>query len=83
MYAAESFMNLCRETYHWEYLFTEKETRQKSIDESYEWIKKGEGAEKNRCQRLMTLRGLTHRESEENQAENTPNYYTTYYTICP
>ena len=46
MYTAENFMNLCRETYHWEYIFTQKETRQKSIDESYEWIKNGDGAEK-------------------------------------
>lgn len=46
MYAAENFMNLCKETYHWEYIFTQKETRQKSLDESYEWIKKGEGTEK-------------------------------------
>ena len=46
LYAAENFMNLCKETYHWEYIFTQKETRQKSLDESYEWIKKGEGTEK-------------------------------------
>lgn len=46
LYTAENFMNLCRETYHWEYIFTQKETRQKSIDESYEWIKNGDGAEK-------------------------------------
>lgn len=39
--------------------------------------------QQNRYQKLLTLRGLTHRASEENQAENTPNYYTTYYTICP
>ena len=46
LYAAESMMELCRERYHWEYLFTQKETRQKVLDESYEWIKSGDGAEK-------------------------------------
>ena len=46
LYATENFMNLCRETYHWEYIFTQKGTRQKNLDECYEWIKKGEGTEK-------------------------------------
>lgn len=46
LYAAKSIMELCRERYHWEYLFTQKATRQKVLDESYEWIKDGDGAEK-------------------------------------
>ena len=46
LYAAETIMHLCREKYHWEYLLSHKETRQKTVDESYEWIKSGEGAEK-------------------------------------
>ena len=45
LYATEPFMKLCRE-YGWEYLFTQKDTRQKLLDESYEWIKSGNGAEK-------------------------------------
>ena len=41
LYATEPFMNLCRK-YNWEYLFTQKETRQKKLDESFEWIKSDE-----------------------------------------
>lgn len=41
LYAAEPIMRLCREKYHWEYLFTQKDTRQKNLDEGYEWIKSG------------------------------------------
>lgn len=41
LYATEPFMKLCRE-YHWEYLFTQKDTRQKKLDEGFEWIKSGE-----------------------------------------
>ncbi len=42
----DAIMQLCREKYHWEYLPSHKETRQKTVDESYEWIKRGEDAEK-------------------------------------
>lgn len=42
LYAAEPIMKLCRETYHWQYLFTQKDTRQKKLDEGFEWIKSGE-----------------------------------------
>lgn len=42
LYATEPFMELCREKYHWEYIFTHKDTRQKKLDESYEWIKSGD-----------------------------------------
>lgn len=44
LYAAEPIMQLCRE-YNWEYLFTQKNTRQKLVDESFEWIKSGKGTE--------------------------------------
>lgn len=44
LYATEPFMNLCREKYHWEYLFTQKNTRQKKLDEGFEWIKTGDDA---------------------------------------
>lgn len=47
LYATEPIMRLCREEYHWEYLFTQKDTRQKKLDEGFEWIKAGEGAERN------------------------------------
>ena len=35
-------MKLCREEYKWEYLFTQKSTRQRKSDEGFEWIKSGE-----------------------------------------
>ena len=40
LYATEPMMKLCREC-HWEYLFTQKDTRQKLLDEGFEWIKSG------------------------------------------
>lgn len=44
LYAAEPMMRLCREN-GWHYLFTLKAERQKNLEESYEWIKGGNGAE--------------------------------------
>ena len=44
LYATEPMMNLCREKYHWEYIFTQKDTRQKKLNERFEWIKSGEDA---------------------------------------
>lgn len=41
LYATEPMMKLCREKYHWEYIFTQKDTRQKLLDEGFEWIKSG------------------------------------------
>ena len=46
LYATEPFMELCREKYHWEYLFTQKDTRQKILNESFEWIKSGADAKR-------------------------------------
>lgn len=46
LYATEPFMKLCSETYHWAYLFTQKDTRQKILDEGFEWIKAGDDAER-------------------------------------
>ena len=40
-------MKLCREKYDWKYLFTQKDTRQKLLNESFEWIKGGDDAKKN------------------------------------
>lgn len=45
LYETEPIMQLCR-NYDWEYLFTQKDTRQKLLNESFEWIKSGDGAEK-------------------------------------
>ena len=44
LYATEPLMKLCKEKYNWEYLFTQKDTRQKKLDEGFEWIKSGEDA---------------------------------------
>ena len=41
LYATEPMMKLCREKYHWVYIFTQKDTRQKLVDEGFEWIKNG------------------------------------------
>lgn len=41
LYATEPMMELCREKYHWAYIFTQKDTRQKLLDEGFEWIKSG------------------------------------------
>ena len=46
LYAVEPFMNLCKKTYHWEYLLTHKNTRQKILGESFEWIKAGDDAKR-------------------------------------
>lgn len=45
LYATEPMMELCRKK-GWEYIFTQKDTRQKLLNESYEWIKAGEGTTK-------------------------------------
>lgn len=44
LYAAETIMKICREN-HWKYILTQKESRQKKLAESYEWITEGEGHE--------------------------------------
>lgn len=43
LYAAESIMKICRKN-HWKYILTQKDTRQKVLAESYEWIQKSGGA---------------------------------------
>lgn len=44
LYATEPFMKLCRE-YNLYYLLTQKESRQKNLNEGFEWIKAGEDVE--------------------------------------
>ncbi|NBH14475.1 hypothetical protein D3Z36_09890 [Lachnospiraceae bacterium] len=44
LYTTEPFMKLCREKYHWEYIFTQKDMRQKKLDESFERIKAGDAS---------------------------------------
>lgn len=40
LYAAEPIMKICRQ-HHWHYILTQKDTRQKVLAESYEWIREG------------------------------------------
>ncbi|MCD8369432.1 MAG: hypothetical protein LUC94_03670 [Clostridiales bacterium] len=44
LYEAETIMALCREN-RWHYIFTQKESRQKLLGESFDWVKGGDGAE--------------------------------------
>lgn len=43
LYEAEPLMKICRRK-KWKYLFTHKGTRQKLLEESYEWIREGNGS---------------------------------------
>ena len=43
LYAAEPIMELCKEN-HWKYIFTNKESRQPLLAESFAWIREGGGA---------------------------------------
>ena len=43
LYEAETVMKLCRRK-KWKYIFTHKVGRQKLLDESYEWIRQGNGS---------------------------------------
>lgn len=45
LYEAEPLMKICRRK-KWKYLFTHKGTRQKLLEESYEWIREGNGSTK-------------------------------------
>lgn len=45
LYGTQSFMKICREK-HWEYIFTQKATRQSMLNEGFEWIKSGEDAQR-------------------------------------
>ena len=45
LYATVPFMKLCKDTYHFEYLFTLKGGSQKIVDESFEWIRSAEDSQ--------------------------------------
>ena len=45
LYAAEPIMKICNEK-HWKYILTQKESRQKVLAESYQWIQEGGGAKR-------------------------------------
>ena len=56
LYAVELIMRLCKDK-HWEYLFTQKDTRQKILDESFEWINGGEDSirKKGLCKERVSV----------------------------
>ncbi len=43
LYEAEPVMQICRRK-NWKYIFTHKAARQRLLDESYEWIRQGNGS---------------------------------------
>lgn len=55
LYAAEPLMEQCRKS-GWEYIFTHKASRQRLLDESYEWIKAGGGGGKK--EKICSEKGI-------------------------
>lgn len=80
LYATEPMMELCR-TNGWKYIFTQKETRQKLLTESYEWITQGGG--KIEIKNISKERGtgayINHVEEVAGKAE-VMNVYEYHYT---
>lgn len=70
LYATEPMMKLCREN-HWQYIFTQKDSRQKLLDESFKWIKEGSDATKteNLCKENGTSFYANHVEEVAGKAE--------------
>lgn len=80
LYATEPMMELCR-TNGWKYIFTQKETRQKLVTESYEWIAQGGGKTeiKSICKESGIGAYINHVEEVAGKAE-TMNVYEYHYT---
>ena len=79
LYATEPMMRLCREN-GWRYIFTQKETRQPVIGESYAWIQEGGGTVvKNIGKELGTGRYANHVEEVAGK-EETAHVYEYEYT---
>ena len=70
LYATEPIMEMCREN-GWQYIFTQKETRQKILSESYEWIAGGGGKteQKNLCSESGTGAYINHVEEISGKKE--------------
>lgn len=81
LYAAVPIMEACRKN-GWEYIFTQKETRQKTAGESFRWIQEGGGVTevKNIGKELGTGRYANHVEEVAGKAE-TMNIYEYEYTV--
>lgn len=80
LYATEPMMEMCRIN-GWKYIFTQKETRQKLLTESYEWIAQGGGKTeiKSICKESGTGAYINHVEEVAGKAE-TMNVYEYHYT---
>lgn len=71
LYEVEPVMKMCRQK-NWKYIFTHKAARQKLLDESYEWIRQGNGSvqssrigkEKNLEEMVCAARGRWKNENE-------------------
>lgn len=79
LYTSETVMGICREN-GWEYIMTQKDTRQALLSESYEWIAKGgEKTEiKNIGKELGTGGYINHVEETAGKKE-TANIYEYWY----
>lgn len=79
LYAAETVMGICREN-GWEYILTQKDTRQALLSESYEWIAGGGGKTeiKNIGKELGTGAYINHVEETAGKKE-TANIYEYRY----
>lgn len=79
LYAAETVMGICRGN-GWEYILTQKDTRQRALSESYEWIAGGGGKTevKNIGKELGTGAYINHVEETAGKKE-TANMYEYRY----
>lgn len=70
LYATEPMMRICREN-GWKYIFTQLDTRQKTVGESYKWILEGGGGtiEKNIGNELGTGKYVNHVEEVAGKEE--------------
>lgn len=70
LYATEPMMKLCKEN-QWQYIFTQKDSRQKLLNESFKWIKEGSGAIKieNLCKENGTSFYANHVEEVAGKTE--------------
>ena len=80
LYATGPIMRICREN-GWRYIFTQKDTRQPAIGESFDWIQEGGGctAVKNIGKEMGTGRYANHVEETAGK-EETAHVYEYEYT---
>ena len=81
LYAVEPVMRLCRKK-HWRYVFTHKESRQKLLGESYDWIKQGGGVTEKAgiCPEKGTGEYINHVDETAGKEETANIFCYTYET---